>query len=231
MKDSISNRIGRIIAGTANSIVSKIEGLAPDSVHEQAINELDQALDEVKVELGLVSAQKYQVSKSMARLNGENAKLDEHVMTAYRAGRKDLVESALARQTDIEDQLPTLEAQLGRLSGQEKEHIQALTGLIAKRNEIEDELHEFRSRADESTSCEEPDTFDSVRGEAIRKAEETEVSVSRVVSRTVGMNRSALTSNSRESAKLVELANLSRKAKIEAKLKVLEERIALEGNL
>ena len=50
-----------------------------------------------------------------------------------------------------------------------------------------------------------------------------------MIHRTTGINRSALTSNSRESAKLVELANLSRDAKIEAKLKALEDRLAEEG--
>ena len=37
MKESISSRIRRIIAGTANSIVEKIEGLAPEAVLKEAI--------------------------------------------------------------------------------------------------------------------------------------------------------------------------------------------------
>ena len=49
---SISSRIRRIIAGTANSIVEKIEGLAPEAVLKEAIREVDSAIDEVRAEMG-----------------------------------------------------------------------------------------------------------------------------------------------------------------------------------
>lgn len=230
MKDSIASRISRIITGTAYSIVSKIEGLAPEGILDQAISEVDDALDEVRSELGGVTAQKHHISKAMARLNHEHAELEEQVVLAYEQGRKDLVESALARQIDIEDQLPTLELQLGRVGQQEKDLNQAVTGLIAKRNEMEDELAEFhRSRLAASASSR--DGLDAAgSGDALRKAEKAEGAFSRVLQRTTGINRSALTSNSRESAKLVELANLSRNAKIEAKLKTLEDRLSNRGS-
>ncbi|MDQ8198700.1 PspA/IM30 family protein [Pelagicoccus enzymogenes] len=230
MNDSISTRIGRIITGTAYSIVSKIEGLAPEAVLEQAISEVDQVLDEVRAALGGITAQKHHVSKTMARLNHEHAELEDQVVVAYTQGRKDLVESALARQTDIEDQLPALEAQLGRLSRQEADHNQALTGLIAKRNEMEDELQEFiRSRKQEVVVTDSDVEGFASPDSALWKAEKAESAFSRVMQRTTGINRSSLTTNSRESAKLVELANLSRNAKIEAKLKALEERIERES--
>lgn len=225
MNDSISSRIGRIITGTAYSIVSKIEGLAPEAVLEQAIAEVDKVLDEVRAALGSITAQKHHVSKTMARLNHEHAELEEQVVVAYTQGRKDLVESALARQTDIEDQLPALEGQLGRLSKQDSDHSQALTGLIAKRNEMEDELQEFIDSRKKDPVVSGTDAEFAAPDSALWKAEKAEGVFSRMIHRTTGMNRSSLTANSRESAKLVELANLSRNAKIEAKLKALEERI------
>lgn len=228
MKDSIANRISRIITGTASSIVSKIEGLAPEVVLEQAISEVDDALDEVRAELGAITAQKHHVSKTMARLNNEHSQLEEQAMTAYQQGRKDLVESALARQTDIEDQLPALESQLGRLSEKEKDHSQAVTGLIAKRNEMEDELHEFRNSRNEQVVTVDGETVPFNSDSAMWKAEKADNAFSRIIRRTTGLDRRALTSNSRESAKLVELSNLSRKTKIEAKLTALEERAASE---
>ncbi len=117
MKDSISARIRRIITGTANSIVSRIEGLAPETILEQAIDEVDSAIDEVKAELGLVIAQKHHVSKAMSRLNEENVRLEEQILVAMREGRDDLAETAVGRQVDIEDQLPALENQLAHLAG------------------------------------------------------------------------------------------------------------------
>lgn len=230
MRDSIASRIGRIITGTANSIVSKIEGLAPEVVLEQAITQVDGVLDEVRSELGNITAQKHHVSKTMARLNNEHAQLEEQVVTAYTQGRKDLVESALARQTDIEDQIPALEAQLARLSSQEREHNEAATGLIAKRNEMEDELQEFIESRKKHALTEDGTTVPANPDSALWKAEQAENAFSRIIHRTTGINRSALKSNSKESAKLVELANLSRSAKIEAKMKALEERVASESD-
>lgn len=228
MKDNIASRISRIITGTAYSMVSKIEGLAPETVLEQAITEVDDALDEVRAELGAFTAQKHHVSKTMARLNHEHADLEEQVMAAYNHGRKDLVESAFARQTDIEDQLPALEGQLGRLAALEKDHNQAVTGLIAKRNEMEDELQEFR--LDRAAEIKGKSIAEGGADASLWKAEKAEKAFSRTIRRTTGINRSNLSSNSKESAKLVELANLSRNAKIEAKLRALEERLATENS-
>ncbi len=231
MKDSIASRISRIITGTANSIVSKIEGLAPEAVLEQAISEVDSAIEEVRSELGQITAQKYQVTKTMSRLNQEHAALDDQVTLAHRQGRMDLVESALARQVDIEDQLPALETQLARHSHQEKEHNQAITGLIAKRNEMEDELAEFIASQKAARSAVMGGAVDGglAAGSAVSKAERAENAFSRVIRRTTGINRSALSSSHRESARLVELANLSRSAKIEAKMKALDERVSEES--
>ncbi len=52
MNDIISARIRRIIIGTANSIVTKIEGLAPETVLEQAI---EVAEDEFQAYLSVIS--------------------------------------------------------------------------------------------------------------------------------------------------------------------------------
>ena len=94
---------------------------------------------------------------------------------------------------------------------------------------MEDELQEFRnSKFAGATRCD-GKVVPVGANSALNKADKAESAFSRILHRTTGINRSALTANSRESAKLVELANLSRNAKIEAKLKALEARIAIEG--
>lgn len=98
MKDTISSRITRIIAGTANSIVSRIEGLAPEAILEQAILEVDGAIDEVRAELGRILVQKHHVTRALGRLNEEHAKLDEQIDEAVKQTRDDLAEVAIGRQ-------------------------------------------------------------------------------------------------------------------------------------
>ena len=222
MKESIRSRITRIISGTANSIVSKIEGLAPEAILEQAIREVDGAIDEVRVELGRVIAQKHHVTKAMSRLNDEHGKLDGQVETALGQERKDLAEAAISRQVDIEDQLPALENQIADIAIQEKELNQAVTGLLAKRHEMEEELFAFKKTRKEAARASGEGVVSGPggsKGTPGADAEKAEKAFKRVLEDATGVRRGDLRTDDEERAKLVELADLSRKAKIEARLK------------
>jgi phage shock protein A len=224
MNDSISSRIRRIITGTASSIVSKIEGLAPEAILAQAIAEVDSALDAVKAELGRITAQKYHVTKAMAKLNEEHGRIDEHMASAQQEGRRDLLEAAISRQLDIEDQLPALENQLTELGRQETELNQAIAGLVAKRNEMDDELFEFKQAQQQAAATGEPSAIAGAPapGGAAARAERAERAFTRVLQDATGVRRAALKAGSEESGKLVELAHLNKRARIEARLKALE---------
>ncbi len=226
MNDSISNRIRRIITGTASSIVTKIEGIAPEVVLQQAIAEVDGALDEVKAELGRITAQKYHVSKAMTKLNEEHSRIDEQTAEAHKQGRSDLVEAAISRQLDIEDQLPALESQLGELGRQEEEFNKAITGLVAKRNEMDDELYEFKQAQKQAAATGEPtaDGGAPAPGNAAAKADRAERAFTRVLQDATGVRRGALKASTEESGKLVELAHLNKRARIEARMKALESK-------
>lgn len=224
MKDTISNRIRRIITGTANSIVTKIEGLAPEAVLEAAIHEVDGAIDEVRAELGRITAQKHHVTKAISKLNEEHDRLGEHIGAAQGESRHDLLEAALSRQIDIEDQLPTLENQLSSLGAQETELNQAITSLVAKRNEMEDELFAFKESQQQAAAQATTDATGApvAANSAQAKAEKADRAFGRVLQNATGVRRSGLKSSSEESAKLVELAHLNKRARIEARMKALE---------
>jgi len=228
MKDSISSRIRRIIAGTANSIVSKLEGLDPEGILKQAIEEVDDAIDEVRAEMGQITAQKHHVTKAISKLNNEHNQITEQIDTALSQGRKDLVEVAVSRQIDIEDQLPALETQLGECSALIQELEQAVTGLVAKRNEMEDELFDFQreqaqAEAKAQNSGQDSDIAGAAGASAKEKADLAERTFSRVIQETTGVRRSSIQATAEESAGLLELAQLNRRARIEARLKELEK--------
>lgn len=224
MNDSITNRIRRIITGSASSIITKIEGLAPEAVLEQAIAEVDGALAEVKAELGRITAQKHHVSKAMVKLNDEHSRITEHMDAAQKEGRKDLLQAAISRQIDIEDQLPALENQLAELSRQEAEFNQAVTGLVAKRNEMEDELFDFRQSSQEASATGEAGAAGSpAKDSPAAKADRADRAFTRVLQNATGVRRSAIKASSEDSAKLIELAHLNKQARIEARLKALED--------
>jgi len=225
MNESISARIRRIITGTANSIVSKIEGLAPEVILEQAIDEVDDALDEVRTEVGRITAQKHHVTKTMSRLNDEHTKLEDQMSVAISEGRKDLIESACGRQVDIEDQLPALENQLADLSQKEKQLNEAVAGLIAKRGEMEDELYAYEQEKKAMAANAAANGEAGVAGgsDALNKADKAEGAFNRTLQKATGVRRGSLRASHKDSAKLMELAELNRKARIEAKMKALED--------
>ena len=226
MKESISSRIRRIIAGTANSIVEKIEGLAPEAVLKEAIREVDSAIDEVRAEMGRVVAQKHNVTKAIGKLNQEHGQISGQLEIAMGEDRKDLLELAVSRQIDIEDQLPALETQLGECSSQISEFEQAVTGLVAKRNEMEDELFDFQEQKAKAASASGNDAAtatNSASGEsAVHKAEKAERRFSRVLQDSTGVRRSSLQTSAAEASGLLELAQMNRQARIKARLKELE---------
>lgn len=220
MRDSISRRIRRIITGSANSIVARIEGLAPALILEQAIAEVDGAIDEVRAELGHTIAQKHHVSKAIARLNQEHETLAAQIGQAHTVARHDLVEAGLSRQIDIEDQLPPIERQLSELAAQEQELDAAITGLVAKRNEMEDELFEFR-RTEQQAGRGGDDAEGGRSGTPGAKVAAAEAAFTRTLQQATGVRRDHLRSASAEGAKLLELADLNKQARIEARRRAL----------
>jgi phage shock protein A len=224
MNDSINSRIRRIISGTASSIVSKIEGLAPLVVLEQAIDEVDRAIAEVKVELGRITAQKHHVTRTAVRLNEEHGRIGAQLQEAQKQGREDLVEAAISRQIDIEDQLPVLENQLKDLSEQEQNLNAAILGMLAKRNEMDEELSAFRQSQSQMQGQATSGNGDGIsKGSASTGMEQAQQAFDRVLSKATGLHSTGRRSTTEESAKLVELDNLNRKARIAARMKELKE--------
>ncbi len=59
MKESIATRVGRIVSGGANKLIDMLENAAPEMVLEEALREIDEAIYDVKTELGKAVARKY----------------------------------------------------------------------------------------------------------------------------------------------------------------------------
>nr|WP_320048605.1 hypothetical protein [uncultured Desulfuromonas sp.] len=64
MKESITGRVGRIVSSSMNALMDAIENVAPEMVMEEAIREVDSALDDVRAELGKSLAQKHFASNA-----------------------------------------------------------------------------------------------------------------------------------------------------------------------
>ncbi|HEY0954508.1 MAG TPA: PspA/IM30 family protein [Roseateles sp.] len=148
MSESLKARVGRVIAGNLHALLDKLEDLNPQAAMEQAIREAASVVDEVRHELGTVSANRHLAQQQHAKLNRSHEDLRDQIAQALAAQREDLARAAVARQIDIEAQIPVLETTLADLARQEQELQGFTAALLAKQREMQEALAEFRqSRA------------------------------------------------------------------------------------
>ena len=145
MTESLASRVGRVLSGTVNMLVDAVEDVAPEIVMGQAIREVDQAIDEVRAELGKVIAKKHLATTRIAEENRKHDELSEKIRLAVSEGREDLAEAAVARLLDIEAQVPVLEATIAQASEGKVELEGYVSALRARKREMDDELGEFRA--------------------------------------------------------------------------------------
>ena len=144
MTDSLKARVGRVIAGGMHALLDKLEDLNPQAAMEQAIRGADGVIDEVRHELGLVSANRHLAQQQHAKLNRSHEALRDQIAQALAEAREDLARAAVSRQIDIEAQIPVLETTLADLARQELELQGFTVALLARKREMQEALAEFR---------------------------------------------------------------------------------------
>ncbi|KUJ83014.1 hypothetical protein AWR36_010765 [Microbulbifer flavimaris] len=143
MKEGLVKRISRIISASANALVDSVENATPQLVMEQAIREIDDAIAEVRDQLGKAEAAKYLSSRTLNDENTRHASLAEQIEVAVDQGRDDLAEAAIAKQMDIEAQIPVLEKAIADTDGEIKELNAYISALQGKKREMREQLREF----------------------------------------------------------------------------------------
>lgn len=143
MREGLVGRVKRLMAGSLNSVVDAVEMAAPEAVLKQAIRETEEALDEVQHELGRTIVNKHHAASRLAAANDKHEELSRQIEFAVGEGRDDLAEAAIARQLDIEAQMPILESALHDFSATESELEGYVEGLKARRREMQEDLDEF----------------------------------------------------------------------------------------
>lgn len=227
MKESLIIRVGRIISGSFNSLLDAIENAAPETVMEEAIREIDSAIDDVRTELGRVVANKHLANSRLMEENSRYENLSEKIELAVKEKRDDLAEAAIAQQLDIEAQIPILEATINECGVQEKELEGYISALQAKKREMKEELRDFRASRKESVSQtaspgnKNPGSSGSVEGKVERAASAFE----RVVEKASGIPGSARNMDRMSATKLAELEEMSRKNRIKERLTAIKGEI------
>lgn len=221
MADSLKSRVGRMIAGGMHALMDHIEDQSPVAAMEQVIREADGVIDDVRQELGQTSANRHLAQQQHAKLNGQHAALLEQIDAALAQGREDLARAAVARQLDIEAQIPVLEATLADLARQEAELHGYVGALLAKKREMEEALQAFRaSRAAAQAST-------NTQGVATSRSAENRMdnitgSFDRIHERQTGLTGTDQKLVLKQAAQLRELDDLVRENKIAERMAQLK---------
>ncbi|MGA0608969.1 PspA/IM30 family protein [Caldimonas sp. KR1-144] len=221
MSEPLKTRVGRVIAGSMHALLDHIEDQAPEAMMEQSIREADAVIDEVRHELGVVSANRHLSQQRHANLNSQHAKLADQIEEALAGSREELARAAVARQLDIEAQLPVLETTLAELARQEGELQGYVAALLAKKREMQDALTDFRaSRAAAGGTASAKGNVHG--GHVEQRIDKVTSAFDRIYQRQTGLSGTARSSSLQQAAQLKELDDMVRENKISQRMAELK---------
>lgn len=220
MTDTLRQRVSRVIAGGAHALLDKIEDVAPSAVLEQSVREVEAIAAEVRSELGRTVANRHLAQQQHLNLNKEHEELATAIQHALDNAREDLAKPAIARQIDIEAQLPVLESSLADLGTQEKELSGYVDALMGKKREMQAAIQAFeKSRQTAGSGA-------TNSGTGTRSADEKLLAVQSAFDRTyqrqTGLDSAARGTSLEQMSKLKELGDLMRENKINERLAALK---------
>jgi phage shock protein A len=219
MTDSLRTRVARLIAGGAHALMDRVESAAPVVLLEQTAREVDQLADEVRAELGQVAASRHLAQQQHLNLNREHEQLHGAIDTALAAGKDDLARTAIARQLDIEAQLPVLESSLTEKVQREKELTGYVDALLSKRREMDAAIRDFEAARSQAQA---PSLDPSSASPVAQRLQAAQAAFDRTHQRHTGLDATGRHASMAQTVKLRELEELTRDNKINERLAALK---------
>ena len=223
MSEGLVSRVQRLVTGSVNDFVDTIENAAPETVMRESIREIDRATDDVRHELGRAIADRHNANKRLMEATSKHEDLAEKARFALEQGRDDLAKAAIARQLDMEAQIPILEASLKEVAAEQGELEGYVSALLARRREMESDLETYlESRATASgNGGEEPGPVKTQKLSAEKKATKAENAFNRVLKSASGLAATS-PADTETAAKLAELESVTRDHRVEERLAALK---------
>ena len=221
MTEGLTSRVGRIISGSLNAILDAVEDAAPEAIMEQSIREVDDAIEEVRSELGKIIAAKHLANKKLSDKNSQHEELSGKIEIALGEGREDLAEAAVSHQLDIEAQIPILEQSIADSAEKERELEGYVAALQARKREMKDELKTLRDAKQFSSMEVDGNASDKSVASDVNKATKA---FERVMERQGVSSVGGLTTP-KTAAQLQELESLTQKNRVNERLAAIKSRL------
>lgn len=221
MSEGLVTRVTRLVSGGVNQLVDSIENASPETVMAEAIREVDRTIDQVRNELASVLANKHLANTRLGDTTTRHEELQGQVALAVKEGRDDLAEAAIARQLDLESQIPVLETAVSEASREEKELEGYVDALLARKREMEAELDNYR-RSQQQTVADAASTGSAAPKNSVeRKTRKAEETFDRVMKNATGLP-SGQAADMASAGKLAELDELARQNRVSERLAALK---------
>jgi phage shock protein A len=215
MAESIGTRVGRIIAGSVHALIDAVENAAPEMVMEQAIREVDEVIADVRAELGRAAANKHLASTRLMEENRKHEELTAQIELAVGQSRDDLASAAIARQLDIEAQIPVLESTIVDCQGREKELEGYIAALQAKKREMQEAVRQFTASRAQAQA---PGAPHPAASSSTARVERAESAFDRVLQKQAGVSGLSPVPDRATATKLAELNDMARTNRIQERL-------------
>ena len=221
MAEGLITRVKRLVSGGVNQLVDSIENTSPETVMAEAIREVERAVDQVRDELASVLANKHLANTRLGETSSRHDELQGQIALAVREGRDDLAEAAIARQLDLEVQIPVLESAVADAGREEKELEGYISALQARKREMEAELDAY-SRSQQQSSSDSAAAGGAAKGDTVEgRARKAEEAFGRVMKNATGLPASDA-GDLASATKLAELDDLARKNRVSERLAALK---------
>ncbi len=220
MSNSLSSRVARVIAGGVHAIVDRIEDLAPIQVLEQSTRELDAVTDEVRTELGQAIANRHLLQQQHQKLNAEHEALHDSVALALSSAKEELAKQGIARQIDIEAQLPVLEASLAESVSREQQLSGFVDALMGKKREMQTAIRDLQEAIQRANQT--PATNHAQASTIQGKVQGIQSNFDRSYQRQANGIGNASGTTVEQAAQLNELSEMVRQRKINERLAVIK---------
>jgi len=220
MSETLTGRVGRLISASITALFDEKDDSSPDAVMAKAIAEVDAVIDEVRLELGRVVASRHLANKRLMNEQRKHEALAVEIDLLIGQGRDDLAEAAIARQIDIETQIPLLNVAITNASNQLEDLEAYVAALQAKKREMSVELQTFQFVQKQEVQIQGSGAVlaDNANVATGLDRETSDVDTARESATDMASSGDLDRDNQALTIKLAELEELMRKKKIKARL-------------
>lgn len=143
MVESIATRVKRILSASVVDLVDRLETAKAESVMKETIREVEQVIDEARVEMSRAAAKRLQSVRQAQLVREKIDDLAKRARDALTQSREDLAQAAIARQIELEAQLVTLADTERSAANEEQQFERDVAALVARKKEMEESLEAF----------------------------------------------------------------------------------------